>query len=155
MLSYHAQMRASGSRDAVQITPPRAPQLPLLDMRSAPNSRGTNAHPRSRTRHRLKLGGSTCEIVALIRVVLLAIVVLVLDVLVAILLLLFIVLTIIEKLGASHGCIALELSQPENVDATLLTFVAGAEQKYAVLLDHVQLLDLHRLVEDHSVRNAV
>lgn len=157
MLPYHAQMRASGSRDAVQMTPPRTPQLPLLDVRSAPNSRGPNAYSRSRTRHRLKLGGSTCEIVALVGVVFLAIVVLVLDVFLVLLLLLFpvIVLTIVEQLGASHGCIALELSQPENVDATLLAFVAGAEQEYTVLLDHVQLLDLHRLVEEHPVRNPV
>lgn len=157
MLSYHAQMRASGSRDAVQVTPPRTPQLPLLYMRSTPNGRGANAHSRSRTRHRLKPGGSAREIVALIGVVLLAIVVLVLDFFVVLLLLLFpiTVLTIVEQLGASHGCIALELSQPENVDATLLAFVAGAEQEYTVLLDHVQLLDLHRLVEEHSVRNPV
>lgn len=144
MFPYHAQMRASGSRDAVQVTAPGTSQLPLLDVRPAPNGRGANPHSRSRTR-RLKLGGGAREIVALVGVVLVAIVVLVLGVLVVVflLLLMVVVLTIVEQLGAPHGCVAFELSQPEYVDAALLTFVAGAEQEYTVLLDHIQLLDLH------------
>lgn len=156
MLSYHAQVRASRSRDAVQKTSPCTSQLSLLDMCSAANGRSADAHTRSRARHRLKLGGSTCEIVALVGVVLVAIIILVLDIFVIVLFLPLsvVVLTIVKQLGTSHGCIALELSQPKNVNA-FLAFVSGAEQEYTVLLDHVQLLDLHRLVKEHSVRNSV
>lgn len=121
-------MRSSGSRDAVQLTSSRTSQLPLLDMRPAPNSRRAKAHSSSRTRHRLKLGGGTCEIVALI-VILVAIVIVVLDILVVVLLfpLSIVVLAIVEQLSASHGCVALELSQPKNVNAALFALVAGAK----------------------------
>lgn len=107
----------------------------------------------------MKLRGGACEIVALVRVVLavafvvVAIGIVVLAVLIVVILvfLVIVALAIVEQLGASGGRVALELPQSENEHAALLALVAGAEQKYAVLLDHVQLLDLHGFVEDQSV----
>lgn len=126
-------------------------------MSPAPDSWCANARARPRARHRLKSGGGAGEIVTLVGVVLVAVVVVVLGVLVVdvVLLLLLVVAISVQQLGAPRGRVALELAQPENVHAVFLALVAGAEQEYPVLLDHVQLLDLHRLVEDQSVRESV
>lgn len=124
-------MRAPGSGDAVQVTPSRTSQLPLLDMSPAPDSWRANARARPRARHRLKSGGGAGEVVALVGVVLVAVVVIVLDVLVVdvVLLLLprLLVLAIVQQLGAPRGRVALEFAQPENVHAIFLALVAGAE----------------------------
>lgn len=139
-------------------------------MRSTSDGWSADAQTCARTPYWLELGGGAREIVALVGVVLVAVVVVtvvlvigddgVLVVVVVffvmiVVLFLFLFLAIVQHFGASRGYVALEFAQSEHVDTAFLTLVPGAEQQYTVLLDHVQLLDLHRLVEDQSVRETV
>jgi len=153
-------VRAARPGDAVQVGSSGPPQLPLFDVR--PAAHGGRSCARARAPRRLELAGDAAKVVALVGVVLVAVVVvalavLVLDLLVLVVLLLhpLVALAIVEQLGAPRRGVALELAQPEHVHAALLALVARAEQQDPVLLDYVQLLYLHGLVEDQPVRHSV